>query len=80
VNACKAAPSFEGGDKYGQILLFLEEDEGYWLDNDIWDVRDSVFATYGLTISTRNVTKQIHFSTFKEERLKMRQNSTLYIQ
>lgn len=70
MNACKAAPSFEAGDKYGQMLLFLEEDEGYWLDNDTWDVRDSVFATYGLTSSNRNPTKQIHFSTFKEERLK----------
>src|SRR5690606_18921661 len=40
------------------------------LDNDTWDVRDSVFATYGLTISNHNDSKQIHFSTFKEERLK----------
>lgn len=70
VNACKAAPSFEGGDKYRQILLFLEEDEGYWLENDTWDVRDSVFSTYGITGSNRNPTKQIHFSTFKDKRLK----------
>ncbi|MCR4442205.1 MAG: hypothetical protein QHH10_08675 [Peptococcaceae bacterium] len=70
MNSCKVAPSFEAGDKYAQILLYLEEDEGYWLDNDTWDVRDSVFATYGLTISIRNATKQIHFSTFKEGRLK----------
>ncbi len=70
MNACKAAPSFKTGDKYGQILLFLEDDEGYWLDNDTWDVRDSVFATYGFTGINRNPTKQIHFSPFKEERLK----------
>lgn len=70
MNACKATPAFETGDKYGQILLFLEEDEGYWLGNDTWDVRDSVFATYGLNRINRNPTKQIHFSTFKEERLK----------
>ena len=70
MNACKAAPSFEAGDKYGQMLLFLEEDEGYWLDNDTWDVRDSVFARYWLTVSNRHATKQIHFSTFKEGRLK----------
>ena len=70
MNAYKAAPSFEAGDKYAQIWLFLKEDEGYWLDNDTWDVRDSVFAAYGLISSNRNPTKQIHFSTFKEERLK----------
>ena len=70
MNAFKAAPSFEAGDKYGQMLLFLEEDKGYWLENDTWDVRDSVFATYGLTIGNRHATKQIHFSTFKDERLK----------
>lgn len=70
MNVFKAAPSFEAGDKYGQMLLFLEEDDGYWLENDTWDVRDSVFATYGLTIGNRHATKQIHFSTFKNERLK----------
>lgn len=70
MNAFKVAPSFEAGDKYGQMLLFLEEDESYWVKNDTWDVRDSVFATYSLTGSNRNPTKQIHFSTFKEERLK----------
>ncbi len=70
MNACKVAPSFEAGDKYGQMLLLLKEDESYWLNNDTWDVRDSVFATYGLTISERYSTKQIHFSTFKEELLK----------
>jgi integrase len=70
VNACTAALSLEGGDKYGQILLFLKEDEGYWLENDTWDVRDSVFATYGFSNINGNPTKQIHFSTFKEEQLK----------
>lgn len=70
MNACKVAPSFEVGDKYRQMLLFLKEDEGYWLDNDTWDVQDSVFATYGLTISERYSSKHIHFSTFKEELLK----------
>lgn len=70
MNVCTATPSFEAGDKYRQMLLFLGEDEGYWLDNDTWDVRDSVFATYGLTINKRHSAKQIHFSTFKEERLK----------
>lgn len=70
MNACKVTPSFKTGNKYGQMLLFLEEDAGYWLENDTWDVRDSVFTTYGLTISNRHATKQIHFSTFKEEQLK----------
>lgn len=70
MNACKAAPSYKGGDKYGQILLFLDEDEGYWLENDTWDVRDSVFSTCGITSSNRNPTKQINFSTFKDKRFK----------
>ena len=70
MNAFEAVPLLEVGDKYGQMLLFLEEDDGYWLGNDTWDVRDSVFATYGLTIGNRHATKQIHFSTFKDERLK----------
>ena len=70
MNAYKANPSIEVVDKYGQMLLLLKKDEGYWLNNDTWDLRDSVFATYSLTSSKRNPTKQIHFSTFKEERLK----------
>lgn len=70
VNTCKAARSYEAEDKYGQILAFLGEDGGYWLDNDTWDVRDSMFAAYGFTGSNRTPTKQIHFSTFKEGRLK----------
>jgi integrase len=70
MNVCKATLSFETVDKYKQMLLFLKENEGYWFYNDTWDVRDSVFTTYGLNDSNRNPTKQIDFSTFKEERLK----------
>ena len=70
MNAYKTAPSFEAGDKYGRMLFFLSEDEGYWIKNDTWDVRDNVFAAYGLSIRIYNATKKIHFTGFKEDQLK----------
>jgi integrase len=51
--------------KYEEIIEYLQQDNGYWLDNDKWDVTEEFF--YGKIIRT---THYIDFSKFKNEIIK----------
>lgn len=51
--------------KYDEIIKYLSQDNGYWLENDKWDVTEKFF--YGKTIRT---TRYIDFSKFKTEDIK----------
>ena len=30
--------------KYDEIIEYLKQDDGYWLENDKWNVEDKVFG------------------------------------
>ena len=51
--------------KYSEIIEYLKQDNGYWLENDKWDLTKDFF--YGKTI---RFTRYINFSNFKSEIIK----------
>ncbi len=55
----------ETKDKYNQIIEYLKQDDGYWLDNDIWDFTESCF--YGKLIEA---SRYIRFNVFQSEIIK----------
>ncbi|XZK28126.1 tyrosine-type recombinase/integrase [Clostridium perfringens] len=52
--------------KYDEIIQYLSQDNGYWLENDIWNVSDSIFSKeeYKTGVSS------IKLDFIKNERLK----------
>jgi len=68
-NLCVLAASAVEDDKYAGIIAYLSEDDGYWLENDIWDVRDNVFKELTTYVS-RSYPQTIVFSGIKETALK----------
>jgi len=66
-NAIRLPSSEEA--KYDQIVEYLSMDGGYWIENDTWDFRDSVFQEAGIYAADR-YTKHLAFSDFTDEVLK----------
>lgn len=52
--------------KYDEIIEYLREDNGYWLENDKWDMVEDIFIGY----KPRNKERFINFSNIKNENLK----------
>ncbi|KFX54217.1 tyrosine-type recombinase/integrase [Clostridium botulinum] len=52
--------------KYDEIIEYLKQDSGYWLDNDIWNLTEEIFL--GKENSYGN--KFLNFSNFENQRLK----------
>lgn len=69
MNACAFAIKGDSEYRYEQIITYLSQDEGYWLNKDTWDIRDSVFEKICIIPESR-YRKQVCFSTFKNEKLK----------
>ena len=55
--------------KYEEIIEYLKQDNGYWLENDKWDFYKKFFIGEGLTIGTSRYVS-IDFSDFKNQCLK----------
>ncbi len=51
--------------KYDQIIDYLKQDSGYWLNNDIWDVTKDFFVG-----KRTNGIRSLNFTVFKNETLK----------
>ncbi|KZL88384.1 hypothetical protein [Clostridium magnum] len=51
--------------KYEEIIEYLSQDNGYWLENDIWDAIETFFI--GEKISNM---RYIDFSNIKNDNLK----------
>lgn len=41
--------------KYEEIIEYLKQDDGYWLENDIWNVGDDVFEAVEYKVKTKNI-------------------------
>jgi integrase len=41
--------------KYEEIIDYLKQDNGYWLDNDIWNVNDKVFDETEYKVHAKNI-------------------------
>ena len=52
--------------KYDEIVEYLKQDDGYWLENDKWNINDGVFKKLEYKISTQN----IKFDFIENEALK----------
>ena len=62
---------YESDDKYIEICEYLNDNEGFWIKNDIWTGRDKAFAESGIQVKERVKTWTIaDFTTFKQEQLK----------
>ncbi|GAA0101932.1 tyrosine-type recombinase/integrase [Paraclostridium bifermentans] len=57
--------------KYDEIIEYLSQDNGYWLENDIWNIDDNVFEKQEYKTGTKN----IKFNYIENETLK---NETKY--
>ena len=63
--------AYEVDDKYHKICDFLSENNGYWIRNDVWIGKDTVFEECGIKVNKKAKTRTIaDFSTFKQERTK----------
>lgn len=52
--------------KYDEIIEYLKQDNGYWLENDIWNIEDGVFQGVEYKVKDRF----IRFNFIKNKRLK----------
>jgi integrase len=41
--------------KYDEIIEYLKQDNGYWLENDIWSIKDNVFEKQEYKTSVNNI-------------------------
>ena len=53
--------------RYGEILLYLSEDDGYWIENDVWEVQNKAFTDNGLFPYLRKTATKIDFSHYVED-------------
>lgn len=55
--------------KYGEVIEYLSQDNGYWLENDKWDFEIEIF--FNNVVKVGNATyKHIDFSGIKSINLK----------
>jgi hypothetical protein len=52
--------------KYEEIIEYLNQDDGYWLENDKWDMTESLFMGH----KPRNKERFIDFSRISNNKLK----------
>lgn len=52
--------------KYDEIIEYLSQDNGYWLENDIWNINDEVFDKLEYKVNVQN----INLNFIKNENLK----------
>lgn len=53
--------------KYEEIIEYLKKDDGYWLENDIWNINDKVFGKVEYKVNVQN----IKLDYIKNEPIKM---------
>lgn len=41
--------------KYDEIIEYLSQDNGYWLENDIWNIEDVIFPDVEYKVGTKNI-------------------------
>lgn len=41
--------------KYNEMIEYLKQDNGYWLENDIWNINDYVFGKVEYKIEVKNI-------------------------
>ena len=41
--------------KYYEIIEYLKQDDGYWLENDIWNIEDKVFQEIEYKVDGRKI-------------------------
>lgn len=41
--------------KYDEIIEYLKQDNGYWLENDIWNINDKVFAEVEYKVNAKRI-------------------------
>lgn len=56
--------------RYGEILSYLSEDDGYWIKNDVWEVQNKAFTDNGLFPYLRKTATKIDFSHYAEETMR----------
>lgn len=49
--------------KYDEIIEYLKQDNGYWLENDIWDMYDK----FNYNLSKSNLKRHIDFSVIRND-------------
>ena len=65
------ALAYEPDDKYTEICEYLNENDGFWVKNDIWKGQDKAFKESGIYVKDRVKARTIaDFTTFKQEQLK----------
>ena len=56
--------------KYDEIIEYLKQDNGYWLENDKWDINDEVFEDNNLNIEYKVGSVNIKLAFISNEVLK----------
>ena len=56
--------------RYGEIFFYLSEDDGYWIENDVWEVQNKAFTDNGLFPNSRKTATKIDFSRYAEETIR----------
>jgi len=56
--------------RYGEILSCLSEDDGYWIENDVWEVQNKAFTDNRLFPYLRKTATKIDFSHYAEETIR----------
>ena len=64
------ALAYESDDKYHAICSYLNENDGYWLQKDVWMENDAVFEESGIVNKKAKARTVADFSAFKHERTK----------
>ncbi|WP_252254939.1 tyrosine-type recombinase/integrase [Clostridium sp. ZBS12] len=41
--------------KYNEMIEYLKQDDGYWLENDIWNINNTVFDGIEYKVSSKNI-------------------------
>src|SRR6056297_433434 len=56
--------------RYGQILSYLSEDGGYWIENDVWEAQNKAFKKNGMFPYLRKTATKIDFSSYVDETIR----------
>ena len=56
--------------RYDEILSYLSEDDGYWIENDVWEVQNKAFTDNGLFPYLRKTATKIDFSHYVNEMIR----------
>lgn len=56
--------------KYGEIVGYLKQDNGYWLENDIWNIDDEVFKNNNIAEKYKTGVKNIKLNYINSLTLK----------